>query len=62
MMSKKEFANYLSLDINDKRLNWLYTSYMKARKYDALVQYGVDNWEGYEDALQSLDNEISNNN
>lgn len=29
----------------------------KATKYDALEAYGVDNWGGYGDAMQSLEDE-----
>lgn len=27
----------------------------KANKYQALIDYGVDNWSGFEDAMQSLE-------
>lgn len=57
-MTEEEFAEWLSQIQLDKHWKVFYEWYVEAWKFDALVEYGVDNWSGYGDAMQSLDNEI----
>lgn len=60
MMSEDEFYDWFAqADLADLEsyAEKLYQQYVKAGKFDALVEYGVDNWSGFGDAMQSLESE-----
>lgn len=57
MIPEEEFYERLTqLDI-EFHMQEFWEDYVKSRKYDALENYGVDNWIWYEDAIQSLETE-----
>lgn len=54
-MLDAEFYEWYAQATPEAILSLIEVLQVKAAKFDALVEYGVDNWSGYGDAMQSLE-------
>lgn len=57
MITEEQFAEFLTQCQLDKHWEEFYEWYVKACQFDALIGYGVANWDGYGDAMRSLETE-----